>query len=54
MAIYAHYCLQKLRILPRQFDEMDSREKAFVIASIKCKTERDAREMNEAKAKRKK
>lgn len=54
MAVYAHYCLHKLRILPRQFDEMDSREKAFVIASIKCRIESDKKEANKAKAKRKK
>lgn len=52
MATYAHYCLQKLRILPRQFDEMDSREKAFVIASIKCRIESDKREANKAKRKK--
>lgn len=54
MAVYAHYCLQKLRILPRQFDEMDSREKAFIIASIKCKIESEKQEAKKVKSARKK
>lgn len=49
MAVFAHYCLHKLKILPRQFDALDLREKAFIIASIKCKIESDKKEMQKAK-----
>lgn len=34
MAVYAYYALHKLHIRPREFMEMDMREKAFVIAAI--------------------
>lgn len=34
MAMYAHYCLQKLHILPSTFDDLDINEKAFIIASV--------------------
>lgn len=34
MAVYAYYALHKLHIRPREFIEMDMREKAFVIAAI--------------------
>lgn len=34
MAVYAYYALHKLNIRPREFMEMDIREKAFVIAAI--------------------
>lgn len=52
MANYAYYCLHKLRITPRQFDEMDIYEKAFIIASIDIKAE--AEKEQEKKLKRKK
>lgn len=54
MANYAYYCLHKLRITPRQFDEMDKYEKAFVIASIDIKMEADKEEQKKLKSKRKK
>ena len=34
MAVYAYYALHKLHMRPREFMEMDMREKAFVIAAI--------------------
>lgn len=34
MAVYAYYALHKLHIRPREFMDMDIREKAFVIAAI--------------------
>ncbi len=34
MSIYAYYALHKLNIRPREFMNMDIREKAFVIAAI--------------------
>ena len=53
MSNYAYYCLHKLKITPRQFDEMDKYEKAFVIASIQLKAEADKEEQKKLKSKRK-
>lgn len=39
MAMYAHYCLQKLHILPSIFDDLDINEKAFIIASVDIRAE---------------
>ena len=52
MANYAYYCLHKLRITPRQFEEMDRYEKAFIIASIDIKIENEKKEAKKAKSKR--
>lgn len=52
MANYAYYCLHKLRITPRQFDEMDKYEKAFIIASIDIKVKNDKEQEKKAKRKR--
>lgn len=55
MANYAYFALHKLRIRPREFDEMDKYEKAFVIACINIKLEKNKEQENEMKkAKRKK
>lgn len=45
----AHYCLHKLGILPRQFDELDDYNKAFIIASIQVKIEREKKEAKKLK-----
>lgn len=50
-ASFAFYALLKLHILPSQFLEMDEREKAFVIASIKIKQEDDARQKKNLRGK---
>jgi len=39
MAVYAYYALHKLHMRPREFMEMDMREKAFVIAAIDLRIE---------------
>ena len=52
MANYAYYCLHKLRITPRQFDEMDLREKAFIMASIDIRMENEKEAEKKAKRKR--
>lgn len=52
MANYAYYALHRLRIRPREFDEMDNYEKAFVIASIQIKWEKDKEEMKKVKRKK--
>lgn len=52
MANYAYYCLHKLRITPRQFDEMDEYEKAFIIAAIDIKVKNDKEQEKKAKRKR--
>ena len=54
MANYAYYCLHKLRITPRQFDEMDKYEKAFIIASIDIKSDKEKEQEQKLKSKRKK
>ena len=53
MANYAYYCLHKLKITPRQFEEMDIYEKAFIIASIDIKMENEKKQEKKAKSKRK-
>lgn len=54
LANFAYYCLHKLRITPRQFEEMDTQEKAFIIASIQIRTENEKKEAKKAKSKRRK
>ncbi|RKD22545.1 hypothetical protein BEP19_09800 [Ammoniphilus oxalaticus] len=49
---YAHYALQKLRIRPREFFEMDRKEKAFVIASIGIRVKKEDREARRVNRKR--
>lgn len=48
-AVYAHYCLQKLGILPGQFLALDRWERAFVIASIDVRSEKEKKEEEELK-----
>lgn len=54
MANFAYYCLHKLRITPRQFEEMDTQEKAFIIACIQIRNENEMKEAKKAKSKRRK
>lgn len=49
MASYAHYCLHELKLLPNQFEELDRETKAFIIASIDIRTEKEKKQMEEAK-----
>lgn len=51
---YAYYCLHKLKILPSQFINMSKPEKAFIIASIDFKIEKDKKELIKIKNKNKK
>lgn len=51
MAAYAYYCLHKLHILPNIFLKLDQREKAFIIASIKVKVEKEEKERKKAERK---
>ena len=53
-ANYAYYALHKLHILPSVFLEMDEQEKAFVVAAIKIKVEKDKEEKKRAEKKAKK
>lgn len=53
MANYAYYALHKLRIRPREFEEMDKYEQAFVIASIQVKWDAEAEQQKELKRKSK-
>lgn len=47
--MYAHYALQELHILPSAFLNMDREEKAFVIASIKQRSEDNKKEADSIK-----
>lgn len=49
MANVAHFCLQKLHMLPSEFDRLPMREKAFVIASIQLRVESEKEAMKKAK-----
>ena len=51
MAGYAYYALHKLRILPSTFLNMDENEKAFVIASIQIRVEKEKAEARKMKKK---
>lgn len=48
-SVYAHYALQELHILPSVFLNMGREEKAFVIASIKQRSEDNEKETNKIK-----
>lgn len=54
MASYAHYCLHEFKLLPNQFEELDRETKAFIIASINIRAEKEKKEMKKAKRHRKK
>ena len=51
MASYAHYALQKLHILPSVFCSLSMEERAFIIASIDLRIEKEAEKMREAESK---
>ncbi len=51
MAHYAYCCLLEFNILPSQFLEFDDNEKAFLIASLKIKTENEKKAMAKSKKK---
>lgn len=46
---YAHYALQKLHILPSIFVNLSAEEKAFIIASIDLRTEKEKELAEKAK-----
>ena len=48
----AYYCLHKLHKWPHEFLALDRYEKAFVIAAIELKLEKDRKEAQRAKKKR--
>lgn len=50
-AVYSHYALHRFNMRPREFLEMDRKEKAFVIASIKVQIEKEKRETDKIKRK---
>lgn len=51
--MYAHFALQRLRIRPKEFFEMDRKEKAFIIASIDIRVKEEEKEAKRAKRKKK-
>ena len=52
-AEFAHLALQKLKISPRKFYDMDSCEQAFTIASILVQGERDKEQAEKINSKSK-
>lgn len=44
MAMYGYFCFRRLHILPNQFDDLETNEKAMVIAFIRkwVKDEKEA------------
>ena len=40
-ANYAHFCLQKLHILPSVYMNLDRQERAFLIASIRVRIDEE-------------
>lgn len=49
----AHFCLQKLHILPSEFLSLPLKDRAFIIASIKSRIDSEKKAAREAKAKAK-
>ncbi|NBK18611.1 hypothetical protein D7Y41_27520 [Anaerotruncus sp. 1XD22-93] len=47
-ANYAYYCLHKLHIRPNQYLRMDDQEKAFIIAAIRIKLEKEKKAAQKA------
>ena len=47
----AHFALQKLHIRPKELEEMDDKEKAFVYASIQIRAEEEKKESQKITAK---
>lgn len=50
MSSYAHYALQKLHILPSVFCRLSMEERAFIIASIDFRIEKEKKEAKEAES----
>lgn len=46
---YAHFALQRLKILPGIFAALPYREKAFIIASIQLQMEKEKKAADKAK-----
>ncbi|MGM7683548.1 hypothetical protein ACSVDA_15520 [Cytobacillus sp. Hm23] len=47
--MYAHYALHRFNMSPKEFEGLERREKAFVIASIKVQIEKEKEEMDKLK-----
>lgn len=47
--VYAHFALQRLRILPSVLEAMGQRERAFIYASIDLRIEEEKRQANSLK-----
>ena len=53
-AVYAHYALHRLKILPSTHVALPLRERAFIYASIDLQIEKEKKEAQKAKRKGKK
>lgn len=49
MANYAHFALQKLKMLPSVFLNLEQTEQAFVIASIQVRVEAEKKQVDNVK-----
>lgn len=43
----AYYCLHELHLLPSQFFALDRKERAFIIAAIDVRTEKEKKKQQE-------
>ncbi|KEF40407.1 hypothetical protein M670_00433 [Schinkia azotoformans MEV2011] len=48
-ALFAHIALHRFSIRPREFLEMERKEKAFMVASIKVELEKEQKEQDRIK-----
>lgn len=53
MSNVAHFCLQKLHILPSDFNKLSTREKAFIIASVQIRIDNEKEALKKVKRGRK-
>lgn len=51
-AVYAHYALHRLKILPSTLVALPLRERAFIYASIDLQVEKEKKEQKRAAARR--
>jgi hypothetical protein len=48
----AHFCLQKLHILPSTFVDLSKQDRAFIIASCLIRAENEKKQADKAKKKK--
>ena len=48
----AYYCLHKLKILPHVYERLPKREKAFICAAIKIRSDEENKQNKQVKKRR--